>query len=184
MHWTTFFSKTGSEIVEISNRLQRWPDVICTNKPLSEIENIHSDLLINCFNKILFLPKSPSLSEYTFVLRASKKKTSIITLHGYLRIIPAIVCEQNLIYNGHPGDIINYPELKGFNPQEKAFKLKIEKSGSVIHKVTAGVDEGPVVAIKTCDINLNSLDKTYQILHANSTSLWVDFLREHLKIIL
>jgi hypothetical protein len=68
--------------------------------------------------------------------------------------------------------------------QEKAFKLKIKTSGSVIHTVTAGVDEGPVVAVKMCDINLKSLDITYKILHANSTKLWVEFLKEYLNIII
>ena len=30
--WITFFSQTGSEIVEISKSLNRWPDVIITNE--------------------------------------------------------------------------------------------------------------------------------------------------------
>ena len=182
MHWTTFFSQTGSEICAISTALKRWPDLICTNKSIEEIDSISPELLDKCFNKILFLPKKPVVSEYTTALRNSRKQKSIITLHGYLRIIPASVCEQNLIYNGHPGDILNYPELKGFNPQEKAFKLQIKRSGSVIHAVTPGVDEGPIVAIKACNIDLKSLNKTYKILHKNSTKLWVEFLSDYLNI--
>ena len=182
MHWTAFFSQTGSELCAISTALSRWPDVICTNKSIEEIDSISSKLLDNCFSKILFLPKKPAISEYTTALRDSRKQKSIITLHGYLRIIPAAVCEPNSIYNGHPGDILNHPELKGFNPQEKAFKLKIKRSGSVIHTVTPGVDEGPIVAIKSCNIDLKSLNKTYEILHTNSTKLWVEFLSDYLNI--
>ena len=46
-------------------------------------------------------------------------KHDLITLHGYLRIIPENICKQcKHIYNGHPGLINMYPELKGKDPQE------------------------------------------------------------------
>ena len=32
-HWTALFSHTGTEIVKLSRRLGRTPDVIITNKP-------------------------------------------------------------------------------------------------------------------------------------------------------
>jgi folate-dependent phosphoribosylglycinamide formyltransferase PurN len=46
---------------------------------------------------------------------------AIVTLHGWLRVIPAYVCERSRIYNGHPGLITKYPELKGKDPQVRAF---------------------------------------------------------------
>ena len=181
MKWVTFFSQTGSEIVEICKKLKRWPDKICTNKSIKDTDNINQELLEKCFDKIFFLPAKPKIEEYNTSLRGITSN-DVITLHGYLRIIPAGICNRYTIYNGHPGDIANYPELKGFNPQEKAFKLQIKDTGSVIHVVTAKVDCGPIVASKQCIINLKSLDKTYNILHKNSTSLWVEFLKEELKI--
>lgn len=182
MHWTSFFSQTGSEIVEIATALNRWPDTICTNKSIKEICDINPILLEKCFDKIYFLKDRPTIEEYSTVLRTTRIQSNIITLNGYLRIIPKQICEYNIIYNGHPGDIVTHPELKGYNPQEKAFKLKIKNTGSVIHNVTPEVDDGAVVAIKKCNIDLKSLDNTYKILHKNSIRLWVEFLSEYFKI--
>jgi folate-dependent phosphoribosylglycinamide formyltransferase PurN len=182
MNWTTFFSQTGTEIVEISTALNRWPDIICTNKSIKDLEQINPILLENCFSKMLFLKDRPTVEEYNTALRYVRKQANIITLNGYLRIIPQSVCNQNRIYNGHPGDIVNYPILKGYNPQEKAFKLKIKDTGSVIHVVTQHVDEGAVIAAKKCSIDLRSLEKTYNILHKNSIKLWVEFLSDYLNI--
>jgi folate-dependent phosphoribosylglycinamide formyltransferase PurN len=181
MKWVAFFSQTGTEIVEVCNQLQRWPDRLCTNKSIKDIESINKELLERCFDKIFFLPNKPKKEEYTTSLRTITS-ADVITLHGYLRILPAHICKMYKIYNGHPGDIVNYPELKGFNPQEKAFNLKIKNSGSVIHSVTAEVDGGPVIKSKQCKINLRSLEETYKILHKNSTKLWVEFLKETFKI--
>ena len=181
MKWVTFFSQTGSEIAEVCSRLNRWPDRICTNKPITEIDSINKVLLEKCFDKILFLPTKPKTEEYSTSLR-SICSSDIITLHGYLRIVPQTICNTFTIYNGHPGDIVDYPILAGFNPQEKAFKLGIKDTGSVVHVVTSKVDGGPVVAIKRCKINLKSLDKTYEILHKNSIKLWVEFLQNKFNI--
>ena len=32
MKWVAFFSQTGSEIVNISKTINRWPDLVVTNK--------------------------------------------------------------------------------------------------------------------------------------------------------
>lgn len=181
MKWVTFFSQTGSEIVEICKSLKRWPDKICTNKTLSELDTINSSLLDQCFDRILFIPNKPKVEEYKTCLKTITKE-DVVTLHGYLRIIPSTICSTYKIYNGHPGDIIAYPELAGFNPQEKAYHLGIKNTGSVIHEVTPQVDGGPVIARRQCNINLKSLDKTYKILHNNSIALWVEFLRKLFKI--
>lgn len=181
MKWVTFFSQTGSEIADICKKIQRWPDRICTNRSIQDIEFINKDLLENCFDRIYFLPKKPKTTEYMTSLKSISNR-DLVTLHGYLRIVPSTVCNMYSMYNGHPGDIVSHPELKGFNPQEKAYKLRIKTTGSVIHSVTSGVDEGPIVMRKPCKINLKSLDDTYSILHKNSVNLWVEFLREVFKI--
>ena len=182
-YWVAFFSMTGSEIVSISEKIGRWPDRICTNKSVEEIDQIHPSILLNHYKKILFLPSKPSSEEYNTVLNVIKRSSnSIISLHGFLRVLPPDICNKYTIYNGHPGDIETYPQLKGFNPQHKAFNLKLKKSGSVIHQVTAIVDGGPILAIKKCKIDNQNLSNTYKILHDNSVGLWVDFLKNYFNI--
>ena len=47
--WKTFFSQSGSEIYEISNRIGRFPDAILTNKSFEEMDSINPDLLEKAF---------------------------------------------------------------------------------------------------------------------------------------
>jgi len=179
--WYALFSQTGSEIYQISKKLGRFPDRIITNKNFDKISTTCNWGLYTEYDKEWeYLPHKPILSDYLIALNNTNKDT-IITLHGFLRIIPPEICNSYEIYNGHPGDIIKYPELKGFNPQEKAFKLKLPTSGSVIHKVTPGVDEGPIVAKQEIDIEGLSLDEVYKNLHSNSIELWYNFLCTKLK---
>ena len=178
--WTAFFSQTGSEIGSISQAIGRWPDTICTNKSVESMSSINLKLLENCFNKIIFLPKNPSVIEYITALKQSAN--DVITLNGYLRIIPDIICNSYEIYNGHPGDIETYPELKGKDPQQKACDLGLHSSGSVIHQVIAEVDSGSIECIKRCKIYPTSVCKTYEVLHKNSINLWVEFLAKKLNI--
>ena len=181
--WVAFFSQTGSELAEIIKHINKIPTFICTNKNIESIDTIHPYLLERCFKRLIFMPSSPTVEEYKTALKPlNKNKNNVITLHGYLRILPETICTKYNIYNGHPGNIEDYPELKGFNPQEKAFKLKIKKSGSVIHKVTSVVDSGEIVKSKKCNINLKSLTNTYEILHKNSIDLWVEFLSNYFII--
>ena len=110
MKWVAFFSQTGSEIVNLTNALGRKPDLIVTNNfedkiPYHEgvrkldvtIQSGRHDILMTYFrNQAIYKPEE-----------------LLITLHGYLRIIPADICEKYTIFNGHPGAIDLYPELKG-----------------------------------------------------------------------
>ena len=59
--WKTFFSQSGSEIYEISNRIGRFPDAILTNKSFEEMDSINPDLLEKAFNRFIFLPKKPTV---------------------------------------------------------------------------------------------------------------------------
>ena len=81
------------------------------------------------------------------------------------------------IYNGHPGLITQYPELKGKDPQQKAFDLGLESSGCVIHRVTEGVDEGEILRSRKVSIKGLEIGELFHILHSISVSLWVDFLK-------
>ena len=80
------------------------------------------------------------------------------------------------IFNGHPGLISSYPELKGKDPQIKAWEGKYREVGSVVHKVTEGVDEGDIVMQCSTNNFAKSLDGMYRILKSTSFTCWISFL--------
>jgi folate-dependent phosphoribosylglycinamide formyltransferase PurN len=178
--WIAFFSKSGSEIAELSNRLGRWPDLIVTNR--NDVNDCNLALvqyIQNNLDKIEYIKNDPSELDYTNAINSFWSTDLFITLHGYMRIIPKKICETYEIYNGHPGLITKYPELKGKDPQRKAWLGAYKTSGCVIHKVTAEVDDGEVLAEVEVPIG-GTLDDTISILHKNSIDLWENFLRDKL----
>ena len=172
--WIAFFSQTGSEIVNISKALGKEPDLIITNERPDHLRKINEGIEL-CY----MMPNKPTLADYKNILSAYENP--LITLHGWLRIVPEEIANEYEIYNGHPGLITQYPQLKGKDPQYKAWEGNYKTVGSVIHRVTAGVDEGPVVLERAFNLErLLSLDDTFRILHNISTDLWIKFLRERL----
>jgi phosphoribosylglycinamide formyltransferase-1 len=167
-----FFSQTGSEIVEVSKLLGRWPDLIITNKRPEHIRKIHPALKDR---HLIFVENKPTEEELLQIL--SNYKDPIITLHGWLRIMPPNICNRFEIYNGHPGLITEHEILKGKDPQQKAFDLGLESSGCVIHRVTEGVDEGEILRSRKVSIKGLEIGELFHILHSISVSLWVDFLK-------
>ena len=188
MKWVAFFSQTGSEIVNISKKINRWPDLVVTNKQESDSTNINLTYHYRD-GGIVTLPKWPKEMDYLkaadalnySILREEWRDSVFVTLHGYLRILPPDFTKASNIYNGHPGAIEQYPELKGFNPQKKAWEGNYEKVGCVIHKVTPELDDGPVVSSVLIDNNFNTYEELENALHSESTKLWVDFLTLNLK---
>jgi phosphoribosylglycinamide formyltransferase-1 len=170
--WIALFSQTGSEIVEVSKLLNKWPDLIITNERPEHLRKIHPAL----GGKVVFVENKPTEEELRLVL--GQFKDPIVTLHGWLRIMPPSICNQFEIYNGHPGLITRYPELKGKDPQQKAFDLGLETSGCVIHEVTEGVDEGRILRSREVSIRELEIEQLFHILHQISISLWVDFLKD------
>jgi len=156
--WVALFSQTGSEIETLSNKIGRVPDTILTN------------------NKKYEGNLDPLVSDHAAIMKYIdlNHKYDLITLHGYLRIIPEDVCRGcRYIFNGHPGLITDHPELKGFNPQEKVFnsKLRYEKVGCVIHRVIPELDSGEVVAVSEVDNCFKSLEQLIGGLHGLSIQL-------------
>lgn len=176
--WVCFYSQTGSEINNIRKLLGVNPDIIVFNG--NDLSNTNKELLESIEDRIVKIPARPTLEDYIKTAEMFDKNC-IITLHGYLRIIPEYLCSRFRILNLHPGLITVYPELKGFNPQEKAFKLKLPKSGVVIHEVIPEVDSGKVITSKEISIKDLSLDEVYAQLHDLATEAWVDVLRAELK---
>jgi folate-dependent phosphoribosylglycinamide formyltransferase PurN len=169
MKWIAFFSQTGSELYEVCEQLKKYPDVIVTNN--QELNNITEDLIGK--SQMRFLPEKPTAQDYYTVLTAD----AVVTLHGWLRIVPGAVCKTNEIYNGHPGLINKHPQLKGKDPQAKAVELQLETSGCVIHRVTAEVDDGEILVHRETSIKGLTEEETITHLHGLSVELWVKFLR-------
>ena len=170
MVWITFFSQTGGEIQTLSKMLGRYPDLIVTNRnDLTDVKVKHRTMLK--------LPNKPSVQEYLDILKYYDSENTIITLHGYLRILPAQVCNKYEIYNLHQGLITKYPELKGKDPQEKAYKLKLPTSGAVLHRVTAELDSGPIIDSFEINIQKKSVNEIYNNIYNRSADLWFTCLK-------
>ena len=171
--WIAFFSQTGSEIADIADSIKRWPDVIITNDRPEHLRTVDERIAKQGY---FTWSNKPTEDEYIELLEAYRD--ALVTLHGWLRIVPEYVCERSKIYNGHPGLITKYPELKGKDPQVRAFELKHDTIGCVLHEVVAGVDEGKVIAEERVNAFGLDLENTFRILRDRSLYLWVNFLKK------
>lgn len=170
--WLALFSQTGSEIKVISEQLGRWPDnIITTNRNVDAwCSNIPRD-------KVIVAPPT-AINEFL----ENYDKKCIITLHGYLRILPANICDKHEIYNGHPGLITVYPDLKGKDPQEKVWNnmSAYPLIGSVVHRCTSELDGGKVLQTVSYSNSCNSKEELYNTLKQSSLISWLSFLRSKL----
>ena len=173
--WVAFFSQTGTEIVDIAKSLNRWPDLIITNKRPDHLRTINPELLEQ--DHLLVTTSNKPTEDELFKL-LSNYDNPVVTLHGWLRIMPPKLCENYYIYNGHPGLITEYPELKGKDPQIRAFEGKYPVAGAVLHKVVAGVDEGRVLMEERFNTFNLELDDLFRILRDRSLYMWCNFLRQ------
>ena len=171
--WIAFFSQTGSEIADIAHKLGVWPDVIVTNERPEHLRTIDPRIEEHGYFTWANRPE-----EEDYIALLEKYPHAIVTLHGWLRVLPASVCERSEIYNGHPGLITRFPELKGKDPQVKAYEGKYPTIGCVIHKVTAGVDEGEVLMEDRVTASGLELDDIFRILKDRSYRLWCIFLKK------
>lgn len=175
MEWVAFVSQTGTEVYNISKAINRKPKFIVTNHP----EKLKKEVLGE-FN-IKTLPIKPTMEDY---LSLDINSDDIITLNGWLRIIPAeFLTRYKYVYNGHPGLITEYPDLKGKDPQIRAYLNKYPRIGSVIHKVIPEVDAGEVLYTSYRDIEpfqLN-LQEYFNILQQTSLETWVMFFNKFNK---
>ena len=171
--WVALYSQTGTELAELMSLSASWrPDEILTNTKLP----------INPAFASVPLVLHGKHSELMEALRNMKTRC-LVTLHGYLNIIPPDVCDMHDIYNGHPGLINVFPELKGKDPQEKTWinREKYDIIGSVIHKVTPGVDEGPLVSVSSGLFlykNEESKSEFLKDLRQHSLTTWRYFLSD------
>jgi len=174
--WIAFFSQTGAEICDLAKCIGEWPDAIITNERPKSLRVI--DARLKASEKLVVLPNKPEHQDYLDVLEYYKRP--LVTLHGWLRIVPPYVCEQFEIYNGHPGLITDYPELKGKDPQIRAFEGKYKTAGAVLHRATAGVDEGKIVSVERFNAEGVELEELFRILRDRSLYMWCNFLENNL----
>ena len=174
--WIALFSQTGSEIVKISEHLGRYPDLIITDN--EDIESWHPKMKSLAYLNILTTiskSNSKNIKVLNKLFEPEHAHQTRITLHGWLNIIPAEICETFQIYNGHPGFINEFPELKGKDPQKRAWNNidKYPLVGSVVHRVVPEVDAGEIISYDTAsNTECTSLEDTYKVLAETSFNAW------------
>lgn len=175
MKWVAFFSQTGNEIVNITKRIHVSPNAIVTNK--KNIKPLEINKLFP--NKIYQIPNLPKTEDYLTLFETINvdSEITLITLHGFLRIIPEKICNRYNIVNLHPGLISKYPELKGLDPQKKATHLKHPIIGCVIHKVSPIVDDGEIL-LSASEGSKYNLTENLKVLKDLSLNLWLKYLTE------
>lgn len=180
MKWAALYSQTGSEICDISDKIGRYPDLVISDNVLGlpKTDNRILNAKKCTFGQYKPLSKQQKINYYNAL-----DSYDIITLHGWLNIVPEIVCSKYTIYNGHPGLINCFPELKGKDPQIRTWKNidNYKYIGSVIHKVTPEVDGGEIISYRsTVSTNCVDLESTFSELKKTSLNCWVDFLKDKL----
>lgn len=178
-NWIALFSQTGQEIIDISNQIDRIPDLIISNNHPSNVFNILKGVEYRWLTT--FGKEAKTLDILDEVVK--DPENTLITLNGWLRIVPPDKCSRYNIYNGHPGLITKYPELKGKDPQQRAWKdiHKYDTVGSVVHKVVEEVDAGEIAAeSEVSSANILTLDEMYYALRSTSLTTWGSFLKERL----
>ena len=119
MKWVAFFSQTGSEIVNISRAIDKWPDLVVTNKQDDKTTHVELVQRVRLENtKLITLPKWPKEIDYTraddelnySILNKEWKKDVFVTLHGYIRVLPPdftrSVSNTNLQANKTSGNLV------------------------------------------------------------------------------
>jgi folate-dependent phosphoribosylglycinamide formyltransferase PurN len=174
-NWGVLISQTGSEVIAISEELGILPSLIVTNN-ITMISLRNMEIFGENNVEIHSLPRKPSIVDY---LRTRINLKELITLHGYLRILPEDLFPylEGAVFNGHPGLITVYPELKGFNKQEDVAgnQEKYPYCGSVVHKVIPELDAGEVVSAYQVVNRANTIDEAYAILRETSLNSWIHF---------
>ena len=175
MKHIALFSQTGSEVAKImANGFE--PDMIFYDQ--KDEEKIHPVILKRYKGIRNKIPKVKVKNVKYLRECFGDPKSCFITLHGWLNILPKEICEEYEVYNGHPGYIIDYPELKGKDPQARAFlsKERYRFIGCVLHKVIPEVDEGEIIGSKRLPNVYESVEGIIESCARISLSLWIDFL--------
>lgn len=173
--WIALFSQTGSEILDLSKTFGVTPLTLTNNMRSTWVCGLNIFKQATHDELMDWLRKSYPDEHY----RSNKV---LITLHGYLRILPSDICERYNVYNGHPAAIEKYPELKGKDPQARTWNdnEKYPIIGSVVHKVVPEVDAGEIVSSVCYSNRVQSQIEMFSKLKQSSQEAWYWFLRNKL----
>ena len=77
-----------------------------------------------------------------------------ICLAGFMRLLSAWFCEKwdKKMINIHPSLL---PSFKGLDTHQRAIDAGVKFSGCTVHYVTAGMDEGPIIAQAAVPVEKN-----------------------------
>lgn len=176
--WYSLFSHTGQETATLTWMM--YPDV----KLVTAITNNSKyEGPLPCTK----LTSAKAINEW-LMKPGNVAPGSIVTLNGYMRIIPEEVISylhsiNCRLLNIHPAPIQMYPDLRGMDPQERLYEGiqsgKYQYVGAVIHNVDAGVDTGALVnwSLELADPNMTK-NELYQHLHDIGTRLWLEVFQE------
>lgn len=180
--WIACCSQTGSEILNISRAIGSFPDILLTNNSFDKLNPSIINYYKDCEEKTL-LQVDVKITSRIYNEVFSKFKSPIITLNGWLKIVPPDICDKFTIYNGHPGLISKYPELKGKDPVERVWENKHQYThfGSVIHVVTPEVDEGKIILENSDTLNFDTFEELDTAQRSISLNLWINFLKKYIK---
>lgn len=172
--WLAFFSQSGSEVNSLSKALKVQPLIFTNNMRSTWVSGI----------RVWQQKPHDELMEWLRMAYPENehRKNILITLHGYMRILPSDICERYNIYNGHPASIDLYPELKGKDPQQRTWNDREKYSiiGSVVHKVVPEVDGGEIVSSVNYTNRVSSEVEMFTKLRESSYEAWYWFLRKKL----
>jgi folate-dependent phosphoribosylglycinamide formyltransferase PurN len=172
MIWTALYSQTGSEIVKLSEAVNRIPDNIITDN--DDSSKWHPSL-----RNVTVVPKKSRKDSAVLRELFGRSNDTLVTLHGWLNIVPEDICFEYIIYNGHPGLICLYPELKGKDPAERCWANidKYNLVGSVVHRVIPEVDAGNIISTSYISSDkCISLEETITQLRTTSYNSWLKAL--------
>jgi folate-dependent phosphoribosylglycinamide formyltransferase PurN len=177
--WIAMFSQSGSEIANLAAALGYWPDLIITNNSDKSKWDPRIVDRIKFVKKVMVVSNNQAKTA-NFLHNVEGSKSALITLHGWLRIIPAVICEQYKIVNGHPGLINLYPELKGKDPQERWWADRNKYDfwyGSVVHDVVSEVDAGQIHTITKCKLTAYEelYYNLYDLFRRTSLNSWLKY---------
>ena len=184
--WYSLFSHTGKETEALTHAL--WNDGIRLEKAYTDNPLFEGGL--NLCGAVVARVKSRADLNKMLCSRLYFSDDSLITLNGYMGIVPAGVL-RNLkergckVYNIHPAPIQLYPELRGKDPQERMYEgiqnREYTYIGVVIHEVDEGVDTGRIIhwVLQLADPSMTK-DELYERLHELGTQAWESFFRERM----
>ena len=89
--------------------------------------------------------RTKAQSEAELIAKLEEAGADFILLAGFMRILSAdfVAHFEGRIINIHPSLL---PKYKGLDTHQRALNAKDESHGVTVHLVTAGLDEGPIIA--------------------------------------